>query len=127
MTKLITTDPFRSLWWPNWSDFDDSQRGLKIRETDKDIVVEAVVAGVPAKDVEVEIEDGVLTIKAQVSQQQEKEGVQKSSSYSYYYTTALSSGAWNKATAHTQDGVVEVRIPKAESAKKQKIAVKTKS
>ena len=55
--------------WPEWS---EPSRGLRIRETDKDIVVEAVVAGVPAENVEVTIEDGVLTIKAEVEEKEEK-------------------------------------------------------
>ena len=48
MVDLVRRDPFRGLFaWPRWLDeWEDTsfQRGLKIHETDKDIVVEAVVA-----------------------------------------------------------------------------------
>ena len=111
-------DPF--LRMPRWFDeFEEAaSRGLKIRETNDNIIAEAVVAGVPAKNVEVHIEDGVLTIKAEVKEE-EKE-------YSYYYTAALAGGAWDMAEAETEHGVVKVTIPKAEAAKPRKITVKSK-
>lgn len=134
---LVRYKPRRSLWgMPGWmDDFDDDlvslpsfsqNKGLNIHETDKDIVVEAVVAGVPKKDVEVEIENGVLTVKAEKKEEKETKKEYKSSSFQYYYTTALSGGAWDKATAKVEDGVVVVTIPKAESAKPRKITLNTK-
>lgn len=120
---VIRFDPFRSL-------LDDSftipsvQKGLNIHETDKSIIVEAVVAGVPKKDVEIDIEDGVLTIKAEVKEETETKNEYKSSSYQYYYTTALSGGQWDKAEAVVNDGVVKIDIPKTESARPRKITVK---
>ncbi len=131
MVNLIRRDPLRSfVAWPKWMDeFEDTsvtQRGLKIHETDKNIVAEAVVAGVPAKDVDVHIEDGVLTIKAEKTEEEEKKGEYKSSSYQYYYTVALSGGQWDKADAEIEDGVLEVTIPKAEVARPRSISVKTK-
>jgi len=130
MNSIIKRDPlFHSLWnFPRWmDDFDDlgHQRGLKIRETEKNIIAEAVVAGIPSKDVDVHIEDGVLTIKAQTSSEEEKENSYKSSSYSYYYTAALSNGMWDKAEAEIKNGVVKVTIPKTEASKPRKIEIKT--
>jgi HSP20 family protein len=115
--------------WPRWlEEFEEpiSQRGLKIRETDKEIIAEAVVAGVPSKDVEVHIEDGVLTIKAEAKEESEKKGQYKASSYQYYYTAALSGGAWNKAEAEVEHGIVKVIIPKAKAARPRKITVREK-
>lgn len=115
--QLVRFDPFRSL-------LDDGfgmpalQKGLKVHETDKSIIVDAVVAGVPKKDVEIDIEDGVLTVKAEVKEE--------TSSYQYYYTTALSGGQWDKAEATVQDGIVKIEIPKTEAARPRKITVKTK-
>lgn len=130
MTDLIRRDPIARLFtFPRFmEDFDDfgTQRGLNIRETDKDIIVEAVVAGVPAKDVDVNIEDGVLTIKAESFEEKEKEGEVRTKRYSYYYNSALSGGEWDKADAEVEHGVVRVTIPKAESVRPRKIEVKDK-
>ena len=132
MVDLVKRDPFRSiLSWPRWlDDFDDvsfsSQRGLKVHETDKNIVVEAVVAGVPANDVEVHVDDGILTIKAEKSEESKKKESYTASSYQYYYTCALSGGQWNKTEAEVEDGVMTVKIPKTEAAKPKRITVKAK-
>ncbi len=131
MTDIIKRDPFfRSLFaWPRWLDeFEEPvlQRGLKIHETEKNIIAEAVVAGVPADEVEVEIEDGILTVKAEKKIEEKKKGQYKASSYQYYYTAALTGGQWDKATADIKDGVVKVTIPKTEAARPRKITVKAK-
>lgn len=130
MSDLAKRDPLKTLFsFPRWlDDFDDfnSQRGLKIRETADAIIAEAVVAGVPAKDVEVHIEDGVLTIKAEKTEENDTKTTHKSTSYQYYYTVALSGGQWDKAEAEVEDGVVFVTVPKAEAARPRKLAVKTR-
>jgi len=133
MVDLVKRDPFRNLFtWPRWmDDVDDlsfsSHRGLKVRETGKDIIVEAVVAGVPANDVEVHIDDGVLTIKAEKSEEEKKNNEYSSSSFQYYYTCALSGGQWDKADAEIENGIMTVKIPKTEAAKPRRITVKTKN
>lgn len=123
MPGIIKRDPFYSLFsYPRWMDeFDESsasQRGLKIHETNEDIVAEAVVAGVSADDVSVEIDNGVITIKAEASKENKTKNEYMSSSYQYYYTCALSGGEWDKATADVKNGVVVITIPKAKAARK---------
>jgi HSP20 family protein len=129
MGDIVKRDSFRSLFnFPRWiDDFDDSssQRGLKLHEDEKNIYVEAVVAGVPSEDVDVEIQDGVVTIKAEVKEEKKDRNEYRSSSYRYYYTCALSGGKWDKANAEVKHGVVVVTIPKEEAAKLQKVKVKT--
>lgn len=113
---------------PRWmEEFEEPvQKGLKIHETDKNIIAEAVIAGVPAKDVEIEIEEGILTIKAESTQEKKEDKEYKSTSYQYYYTCALTGGKWNKAEAEIKDGIVKVTIPKTESLRPKKITVKAK-
>ncbi len=115
---LTRWDPFRLP-----SLFEEySKNGLKIRESEKDIIVEAVVAGVPASNIEAHIEDGVLTIQAEAK----KENDESSASYQYYYTAALSGGIWDKADANIENGIVTITIPKQESSHPRRITVKEK-
>lgn len=126
-SSLARRDPLRSLFsFPRWiEDFEDfsSQRGLRIRETDSDIIAEAVVAGVAKDDIDVNIEDGVLTIKAETRKSEEVDGGEKSSYYQYYYTAALSGGKWDKASAKIKEGIIRITIPKAEEVKPRKLSV----
>lgn len=130
MVNLLIRDPFKNLfalpsWDEEWEDF-QPQRGLKIYATDKEIIAEAVVAGVPAEDIEIEIENGVLTIKAETKKEKRTKSEYQASSFKYYYTTALSGGDWHKAKAEVKNGVVTITIPKTEAARPKKITVKAK-
>lgn len=135
MVNLVRRNLFGSLFaWPRWLDeFEETfptvttQRGLRVHEKGSDIIVEAVVAGVPSSDVEVHIDDGVVTIKAEKSEEVKKKDEYKASSYQYYYTVALSGGQWDKAKAEVEDGVVTLTIPKTPSSRPRKITVKAKS
>ena len=123
--QIVRFDPFKSLLdEDNWSAM--RQNGLKIHETETDIIAQAVVAGIPAENVEANIVDGVLTIKAEVKEEDKTKDELRSSSYQYYYTAALSGGDWQKAEAEVKHGILTVTIPKAEEAKPKKIEIKTK-
>lgn len=123
--QLIRFDPFKSLVdEDSWNS--SRQNGLKIYETDSSIIAQAVVAGIPSENVEANIEDGVLTIKAEMKNEDKTENEYKSSSYQYYYTAALSGGDWQKAEAEVKHGVLTVTIPKAESSKPKKLNIKSK-
>jgi len=90
MRDIVKRDPFRSLFtFPRFLDEHDdmaTQKGLRIHEDDKNVFVEAVAAGVPSDQVEIEIEDGVVTIKAENEEVEKSKNEYKSSSYRYYYT-----------------------------------------
>src|SRR3989344_4352158 len=99
--QLVRFDPFKSLIDDDtWAS--SRQNGLKIHETDKNIIVKAVVAGVPSESVEANVEDGVLTVKAEVKEEDKTKDEFKSFSYQYYYTAALSGGDWQKAEAEVK-------------------------
>ncbi len=131
MVDLVKRDLFRSIftrpyWLEEWEDEFPTlttSRGLRIHEDEKNI---HVVAGVPANDVQVDIEDGVVTIKAEKRTEEKKKGEYKASSYYYYYTCALSGGQWDKASAEITNGVLELSIPKTATARPRKITVRAK-
>ena len=126
-------------WWRHWpqvfnEDLDWPEgigRGLNVYETKNDVVIEAAVPGVPADKVKVEIEDDLITIRAEVEQ---KEGEEKNKTYyrkmekrSFnYVTTAPRPVKGDKASAEIKDGMVTVTIPKAKEAKKKSVKVEVK-
>ena len=129
---IVHRDPFAFQPWfhfPRWMeewDWPKPSRGLRIHETDKNIIAKAVVAGIPANEIEVTIEDGILTIKAETEEKEEKKKARRYAAYQYYYTTALSGGQWNKTKAEIEDGVVTVTIPRVAMAKPKRIKVTAK-
>lgn len=128
--NIIKRDPWSTLanWPGELADYYNfgGNRSLTIDETDTELIVEAVVAGVSPENIDVNIEDGVLTIKAEVKEESKTEGEEAMLRRRYFYSTALSGGAWDKAEAEIEHGVVKIHIPKAESAKPRKISVKAK-
>lgn len=131
MTDLVKRDSLQSLMgFPRFfEDFDNlsSQRGLRVYENEGNIIAEAVVAGISAKNVDVDIEDGILSIKAEKAVENRDGNQFTKSSYQYYYTCALSGGQWDKADAEIEDGIVTITIPKTKAARPRKISVKPKS
>lgn len=112
--------------WPT------SENGLTSYETEDDFVVEANVAGVPAEEVDISVDRGVVTVKAEHAETKE-EKEEKKTIYregrmaKYLYTTSIPCPVQtNKAKAEVENGIVTVTIPKAPEAKPQKVKVKTK-
>lgn len=107
-----------------------ADRGIDVYEEGDKIVVKAPVPGVPADDVEVTYEDGVLRIRATHEERQEDKD-KKTAVYrqervvSFDYATTFPRPVdSNQISADVQDGVVVITAPIAEAAKPKKIAVK---
>ena len=104
---------------------------VSIRETDKEMVIEADVPGVKEEDIDVEIEDDKVIIKGERKHSQE---VKKED----YYHVESSYGSFSrviglpnyvradKAEAEVVDGTLRIRVPKVEERKPKKIKVATK-
>ncbi|MEA2020304.1 MAG: Hsp20/alpha crystallin family protein [Patescibacteria group bacterium] len=106
------------------------QQNMDIYETEDAVVVEAPVPGIEKENIDITIEEGVIRIKAEKEEktEEEEEGKEyhaRRSKRSYYYQAALPSrGEWDNAEAEVKDGMVTVRVPKAEEVKPKKIEVK---
>jgi HSP20 family protein len=102
---------------------------LDIKQTEKDVVIAASLPGFKQEEVEVTIEDGVLTIQAR-----RQDSVESNDGYlrrerhwgSFYRQVAL---PWevkaDEARASFDKGVLTLTIPKAPSAQPIKVQVNT--
>ncbi len=101
---------------------------VDIRETDDALLVQAELPGIDKKDVHLEVKDGVLTLSGERSYEKDvkEENVHRIEraygSFSRSFSLPSNVDA-NKVNASMKDGVLEVRLPKRESAKPKAIAI----
>jgi HSP20 family protein len=121
--------PFRRDWpslrWPT----EGKSPRIDVVERDDEIVVRAELPGVDKKDLEVSLTDNAVTIKA-TSRKEERE------EQGEYYRQEISSGYLTRTIglpaginagackAEFKDGLLELRIPKQEKAKRVQVEVK---
>lgn len=135
-------------WEPLWADpFHEFERMLEGRapawgmqgftpavdvyQTKDAVVVETPLAGVDPKDVEITIENDVLTIRGetkQVSEVEEKDYYRKEvRAGSFYRSVALPTRViGEKAKAESHEGMLKITVPKAEEAKPKTVKVVVK-
>ncbi len=101
---------------------------VDVYETDQDLVVKAELPGVKKENLEVSIRDNALYIKGEKKEEKEE----KTETYHrvervygrFERTIPLPTDVkLESAKAEFKDGVLEIRIPKAEGAKEKKIEI----
>jgi HSP20 family protein len=140
---IIRWDPFREM--TNFEDqFNRLWRGVadgKLQEswlpavdvfdTKEAVVLKAELAGMKPDDIQIEVEDNVLTIKGE---RRFEEKVEQDRYYrverrfgSFQRSLALPQGVKaDDIQAGYEDGILTVRVPKAEEEKPQRIEIKAK-
>ena len=118
--------------WPErlrFGDVEFREPAIEVYEEKDDVVVKAEVPGIKKEELEVNITDDLLTIKGQ--KKKEEEVKEKG-----YYYSERSFGSFersieiprpvhtDKAHASFKDGVLEVRIPKTEEAKRKEVKLR---
>lgn len=115
------------LWsraWPQWSDWAVGDNlAVDVYETDDAIIVKATLPGVAEENVEIEENEGFLTIRAQSQEEVEykdKSWIRHERRYgSWQRTLRLPTAVKaNKATATLQNGVLTIELPKQEAGKR---------
>ncbi|TAN11231.1 MAG: Hsp20/alpha crystallin family protein [Rhizobiaceae bacterium] len=106
--------------WPN----------VEISDNEKEIKVTAEVPGLEDKDIEVLLNDGVLTLKGEKHSETEDKDKQFSERYYGLFERRIPIGyevKEDKVDAHFKNGVLTVTLPKSEKAQSQvkRIAVKS--
>ena len=128
-------------WSPFLEPFEDMEKfmqeqggsgfapAIDVYETKDDVIVEAPLAGINPEDVEISIENDVLSIKGETKKESEVDDKN-------YYRKEVRSGSFfrsvalpahvvsDKTEAESIEGMLKITIPKAEEAKPKTIKVK---
>jgi HSP20 family protein len=126
--------PFPSLlrpeqWWPGEGGMMTRMPAVDVYEDKDDVVIKAEIPGLSKEDISVQVTDATLTIKGE----KKREEAIKEEDYSCCersfgtFTRAVDLPCAVKADqvkASFRNGVLEVRMPKTEEAKKKAITVK---
>lgn len=121
------------------SDVDDEFQTLAewkpavdVQETDSEYVVTADLPGVEPKDIEVSMDRGVLTVSGErkTESRDEKNGYRRVERFegSFFRRLQLRDAADDAdVSATAKQGVVEIRVPKAQGSRGRRISVKEAS
>ena len=102
---------------------------VDIKETDTGFEIHADIPGVNPDDIEVHMENGVLSIKGERESEtkDEREGykrVERQHGVFYRRFSLPDTADADKISAKSKNGVLEITIPKQEEVKPRKISVK---
>ena len=101
--------------------------GVDIREEEDAYILSALVPGFKAEDLNIQVLDDVLRIEGEYKADDTNYLVKELPSGSFSRTLRLpASIEADQVEAHIEDGILNLRLPKAESAKPKKIAVSVK-
>lgn len=104
---------------------------IDIYEDGDSVIAEAALPGIDPKDVEVSVENDILTIQGQTKSEKEEKNKD-------YYRKEVRSGSFHrsvqlpyavdgdKANAEYRDGILKISVPRAEHAKRKTITVESK-
>ena len=130
MDRLFDEPFFRPVGGGNGSTGDAGNLALDVRTTKDALVVEAALPGVKPEDVDITIENGTLAIRGETAAERNEQGedarwlVREISRGSFVRTVSLPNGLEaDKAEATFENGVLSLRIPKAEQVKPKQIRI----
>lgn len=145
MRALVRWDPFREMsamrrvmervfddtWTPTIWRERERPIPVDLYETDDSVVAKAALPGVNPEDVDISVNDDLLTIKGETKHEEKEER-------EHFLRRELSYGAFartlplpanvdaEKATAEYEGGVLTVTLPKAEGSRTKTIKIRSK-
>ena len=134
MDMRDTMDRFldRSFWGPRWNWDVEWDLPLDVVETADDYTVKASLPGMNPDDLDISLDNRVLTIKGEIKGEEEDKNAK-------YHLRERWSGSFTRSVslptavkvdqidASFERGVLRLRIPKAEEVKPKKIAIRVGS
>ena len=106
----------------------EGELAVDVYQTDSDIVVQSTIAGVKPEDLDISVENDMLTIRGKRTSETKEEG--KNYFYQECYWGAFSRQIIlpeevdpNRIEASMKNGILTIKLPKINRAKMRKIAV----
>jgi HSP20 family protein len=118
--------------WPSWAErampFEGRMPKVDVVDREDEVVIRAELPGVDKKDLDVSMTDDTVTIKGSSSKEEKEEKGD-------YYRCEISRGSFSRtvslpaqvdtarSSAKFKDGVLELKVPKKEQAKRRSVKV----
>jgi len=124
-TRFLGESPLARKWAEEWSP------SVDLTETKGSFLIKAELPGLEAKDVDVSLSGNVLTIKGEKKKEEEEKDEHHHYLERYYGAFQRSfqlpaNVKADKIDATFEKGVLKIRLPKKEEAKKKQIEIKAK-
>jgi HSP20 family protein len=120
------TRPYRRLV-SRWVENQENTLGINIREEDEAYVLSALVPGLQAEDLNIQVLDDVLRIEGEYKLDESEYLLRELPNGSFTRTLRLPAAIdADSVEAKISEGVLTLRLPKAESARPKKIQVTAK-
>ena len=113
----------------SWAGDSEGQLTIDVYQTDNDIVIKSTIAGVKPEDLDVSINNDMVTIRGDRKNEEKVEGENYYYQECYWGTFSRSvilpvEVLADKAEAAMKNGILTVRLPKADTTKSKKIQVR---
>ena len=126
MTFYLHPYPYRRAV-RRWSGSDQRELGVNIHEEDDAYVLSSLVPGLKAEDLNIQVLDDVLRIDGEYRADENEYVLRELPSGSFTRTLRLPSAIEaDSVEAKISEGVLTLKLPKAESARPKKIQIKVK-
>jgi HSP20 family protein len=128
---ILNSSPQKNMQEENFSTGDNSEGQLTIDvyQTDNDIVIKSTIAGVKPEDLDVNINNDMVTIRGE--RKNEEEVPEENYYYQECYWGNFSRSVIlpvdvisDKSEASMKNGILTIRLPKADSTRSKKIQVR---
>jgi HSP20 family protein len=112
-----------------WSSDPEGQLTIDVYQTDNDIVIKSTIAGVKPEDLDVSINNDMVTIRGERKNDEKVEGENYYYQECYWGTFSRSvilpvEVIADKAEAAMKNGILTLRLPKADTTKTKRIQVR---